>query len=103
MNESDKVTMPVSTTTGTSDTCKAVSNEKTGGVDTSENILAPTGKKGCRWLFVTHEEIIPHELIAAWNEVTIGTNAVLKIEPGILHIQCRNLEKAKKLVGKLVN
>ncbi len=61
---------------------------------------AKTRKKGCKWLYVTHDEANVDELLQAWDKVENLTNVTFKIEPSIFHIQCRSLSVAKKLVSK---
>ncbi|KAM8930145.1 tRNA wybutosine-synthesizing protein 3 homolog [Pelodytes ibericus] len=52
-------------------------------------------KQNCSWLFVTHEICSPEQVLAALQK-SVG-NAVLKFEPLVLHIQCRQLEDAQLL------
>jgi tRNA(Phe) wybutosine-synthesizing methylase Tyw3 len=54
-------------------------------------------KKGCKWLFTSHENVKEDDLL---NSVDPNEgNNILKYEPLILHVQCRTLESAKLLVS----
>ncbi|XP_069029377.1 tRNA wybutosine-synthesizing protein 3 homolog isoform X1 [Embiotoca jacksoni] len=50
-------------------------------------------KKNCVWLFVTHHKCTSDDLICGVARST--GNSVLKFEPFVLHVQCRNLENAQ--------
>lgn len=63
-------------------------------------------KKGCHWLICSHETVDADTVWKILNneesvpsEVTDDMSGIrtLKFEPFILHVQCRNLEAAKKL------
>ena len=56
-------------------------------------------KKGCKWLYVTHDEIKSDEFMVCWRNLPEGSYAVFKIEPSIFHVQCRTLSSAKELVS----
>lgn len=58
-------------------------------------------KKGCQWILVKHDLITPED--NAWQKVLENQNReegvlTLKFEPFILHVQCRHLDAAKKLL-----
>ncbi|XP_041363404.1 tRNA wybutosine-synthesizing protein 3 homolog isoform X2 [Gigantopelta aegis] len=59
------------------------------------NECHPVKKKGCHWLFTSHDCIKTSELVASLDGIT--GKAVFKFEPFILHVQCRTLEDAQKL------
>ncbi|XP_066994060.1 tRNA wybutosine-synthesizing protein 3 homolog isoform X1 [Anabrus simplex] len=52
-------------------------------------------KKGCKWLYTTHDLVNVEEFLSKVDS-TEG-DLVLKFEPMILHIQCISLEKAKSV------
>ncbi|XP_040607496.1 tRNA wybutosine-synthesizing protein 3 homolog isoform X1 [Mesocricetus auratus] len=52
-------------------------------------------KQHCRWLLVTHRPCVKDDVVAALKGAT--SNAVLKFEPFILHVQCRTLQDAQTL------
>ncbi|XP_041481817.1 tRNA wybutosine-synthesizing protein 3 homolog isoform X1 [Lytechinus variegatus] len=52
-------------------------------------------KKGCKWLFVSHESASSSDLISALK-VSKG-DAIFKFEPFVLHVQCETIEHARKL------
>jgi tRNA wybutosine-synthesizing protein 3 len=54
-------------------------------------------KKGCKWLFTSHENIKEDDLLNSIDPME-GNN-ILKYEPLILHVQCRTLESAKLMVS----
>jgi tRNA wybutosine-synthesizing protein 3 len=54
-------------------------------------------KKGCKWLFTSHENIKEEDLLN--NIDPKEGNNILKYEPLILHVQCRTLESAKLMVS----
>ncbi|KAJ9589480.1 hypothetical protein L9F63_017297 [Diploptera punctata] len=58
-----------------------------------EDIVNGKRKKGCKWLYTTHENVKDDDLLRS-IQPNEGNN-VLKFEPMILHVQCRTLEKAK--------
>ena len=58
-------------------------------------------KKGCQWILVKHEAVRDED--QAWQKVLdrkVRDKGILtlKFEPFILHVQCRHLEAAKKLL-----
>lgn len=57
-------------------------------------------KQGCKWLLVSHYEVNLHEFMDAWRKAcSEGEGDVsFKVEAAILHVQCRRLSDAKKLV-----
>lgn len=73
------------------------------------SVTTPKLKKGCKWLLVSHDEVQPEELVNAYfgtpvekKESTVTSTGVrdvyFKMEPCILHVQCRALSNARKLV-----
>ncbi|XP_066507923.1 tRNA wybutosine-synthesizing protein 3 homolog [Hoplias malabaricus] len=58
-------------------------------------------KQNCSWLFVTHEKFKKEDMLAAL-EKSLG-DAVLKFEPCVLHVQCRQLEDAQLLHSVAIN
>ncbi|XP_052034826.1 tRNA wybutosine-synthesizing protein 3 homolog [Apodemus sylvaticus] len=52
-------------------------------------------KQHCCWLLVTHKPCAKHDMMAALKGAT--SEAVLKFEPFILHVQCRTLQDAQAL------
>ncbi|XP_051021758.1 tRNA wybutosine-synthesizing protein 3 homolog isoform X2 [Acomys russatus] len=52
-------------------------------------------KQHCCWLLVTHKPCVKDDVMAALNGTT--SDAVLKFEPFILHVQCRTLQDAQLL------
>nr|XP_054769648.1 tRNA wybutosine-synthesizing protein 3 homolog [Lytechinus pictus] len=52
-------------------------------------------KKGCKWLFVSHESASSSDLISALK-VSEG-DAIFKFEPFVLHVQCETIEHARKM------
>ena len=62
---------------------------------TEENI-----KKGCQWILVKHDEVKKDD--QAWQKVIDNQQRegilTLKFEPFILHVQCRHIDAAKKLL-----
>ncbi|KAG8196166.1 hypothetical protein JTE90_007896 [Oedothorax gibbosus] len=52
-------------------------------------------KKGCNWMFITHDVTTPQLVIDALHNHT--GSAILKFEPFIMHIQCMSLEAAQAL------
>ena len=58
-------------------------------------------KKGCTWILVKHEAVSEED--EAWSKIKAHCGQhqgilTLKFEPFILHVQCRHLEAAKKLL-----
>ena len=57
-------------------------------------------KKGCTWILVKHEAVSVDD--DAWSKILEhrGQKGIctLKFEPFILHVQCRHMEAAKKLM-----
>lgn len=58
-----------------------------------EDLTNGNHKKGCKWLFTSHENIKEDDLLNSIDPKE-GNN-VLKYEPLILHVQCCTLESAK--------
>ena len=56
-------------------------------------------KKGCKWLFVSHEEVSVDDIKNALKEIP-NEPIWLAIEPVILHVCCRTLDKALGLLSK---
>ncbi|KAK8814957.1 hypothetical protein WA556_006994 [Blastocystis sp. ATCC 50177/Nand II] len=56
--------------------------------------------KGGKWLFVEHRVVTPEELIAKTKEELPRCKGVtlFKLEPFVLHVQCRNWEKAQEML-----
>uniref|UniRef100_A0A8C2MXN1 tRNA wybutosine-synthesizing protein 3 homolog n=1 Tax=Cricetulus griseus TaxID=10029 RepID=A0A8C2MXN1_CRIGR len=52
-------------------------------------------KQHCCWLLVTHKPCVKDDVMAALKGAT--SNAVLKFEPFILHVQCQTLQDAQTL------
>ncbi|KAM9597441.1 tRNA wybutosine-synthesizing protein 3 homolog [Trichechus inunguis] len=52
-------------------------------------------KQNCCWLLVTHKPCIKDDVIVALKKV--NGDAILKFEPFILHVQCRQLKDAQLL------
>ncbi|CAL8088292.1 unnamed protein product [Orchesella dallaii] len=55
-------------------------------------------KKGCRWLLVSHEEVKADALQEAYFAYDGKIDSYFKMEPCILHVQCRTLSDARKLI-----
>ncbi|XP_029473896.1 tRNA wybutosine-synthesizing protein 3 homolog isoform X1 [Rhinatrema bivittatum] len=58
-------------------------------------------KKNCSWLLVTHQKCQKDDVIAALQRAS--GDAVLKFEPFVLHVQCRQLEDAQLLHSVALN
>ncbi|XP_030631107.1 tRNA wybutosine-synthesizing protein 3 homolog [Chanos chanos] len=58
-------------------------------------------KQNCSWLFVTHQKCEKADLCAGL-EKSVG-DAVLKFEPFVLHVQCKQLEDAQRLHSVAIN
>ena len=55
-------------------------------------------KSGCDWIHVGHDKVDCAEVIAKVKARAGSVGAlVIKFEPFILHVQCRDLEAAKRL------
>lgn len=55
-------------------------------------------KAGCEWIQVSHAELDPSEGFDALMKRTAGPGCVvLKFEPFVLHVQCRNMTEAQKV------
>ncbi|KAK3612463.1 hypothetical protein CHS0354_032077 [Potamilus streckersoni] len=54
-------------------------------------------KKGCQWIFTSHDLVESKEVIGSLKSV--NGNAVFKFEPFVLHAQCRNLTDAQTLLS----
>lgn len=52
-------------------------------------------KQNCHWLLVTHRPCVKDDLIVALNKA--NGDAILKFEPLVLHVQCRQLQDAQIL------
>ncbi|XP_019499585.1 PREDICTED: tRNA wybutosine-synthesizing protein 3 homolog isoform X2 [Hipposideros armiger] len=52
-------------------------------------------KKDCCWLLVTHRPCIKDDMVAALKKA--NGDAILKFEPLVLHVQCRQLQDAQIL------
>ncbi|XP_004699384.2 tRNA wybutosine-synthesizing protein 3 homolog [Echinops telfairi] len=52
-------------------------------------------KQNCCWLLVTHKPCIKDDVMVALKKA--GGDAILKFEPFILHVQCRQLQDAQLL------
>jgi len=57
-------------------------------------------KKGCQWILVKHEKVTTED--ESWEKIvnrkTREGILTLKFEPFILHVQCRGIDAAKKLL-----
>ncbi|KAL0965936.1 hypothetical protein UPYG_G00288180 [Umbra pygmaea] len=58
-------------------------------------------KQNCSWLFVTHKKCQIGDLVSALQKSR--GDAVLKFEPFLLHIQCRQIEDGQLLYSVAVN
>ena len=64
---------------------------------------APIGqsvrKAGCDWLRVSHEELRPDSVMDSLDTREAGTpgTVVLKFEPFVLHVQCRDVDTARRM------
>ena len=64
---------------------------------------APIGqsvrKAGCDWLTVSHEELRPDTVLDSLQSREVGRpgTIVLKFEPFVLHVQCRDTETARRM------
>ena len=56
-------------------------------------------KAGCDWLTVSHEELSPAAVLESLQsrEVERPGTIVLKFEPFVLHVQCRDTETARRM------
>jgi len=54
-------------------------------------------KKGCTWLHISHEAVETETIWKAVENRDGAAAVTLKFEPFILHVQCRDLEAAKRL------
>ncbi|XP_006831094.1 PREDICTED: tRNA wybutosine-synthesizing protein 3 homolog isoform X1 [Chrysochloris asiatica] len=52
-------------------------------------------KKNCCWLLVTHKPCVKDDVIVALKKAS--GDAILKFEPFVLHVQCRQLQDAQLL------
>ncbi|XP_023574038.1 tRNA wybutosine-synthesizing protein 3 homolog isoform X3 [Octodon degus] len=52
-------------------------------------------KQNCCWLLVTHKPCVKEDVMAALKKAS--GDAVLKFEPLVLHVQCRQLQDAQLL------
>ncbi|GIY18597.1 tRNA wybutosine-synthesizing protein 3 homolog [Caerostris darwini] len=62
---------------------------------TSVFVHSECRKKGCDWLFLSHDIVNYEDVIQALKNHT--GSAVLKFEPFVLHVQCSTIEDAQKL------
>ncbi|XP_054288122.1 tRNA wybutosine-synthesizing protein 3 homolog [Macrosteles quadrilineatus] len=53
-------------------------------------------KKGCKWILTSHEVVDPNQVVDKLS-TCVEKNMILKFEPFILHVQCRNVTAAKKM------
>uniref|UniRef100_A0A0B7AZI4 tRNA wybutosine-synthesizing protein 3 homolog n=1 Tax=Arion vulgaris TaxID=1028688 RepID=A0A0B7AZI4_9EUPU len=60
-----------------------------------ENLEKKVQKKGCKWLYVSHDPVVETDIENALKEL-IG-EAVLKFEPMVMHIQCQALDDAQRM------
>ncbi|XP_067936361.1 tRNA wybutosine-synthesizing protein 3 homolog [Watersipora subatra] len=67
--------------------------------NSSERIIR---KKGCDWLYVTHEEASKPQLKDALVKEPHPYTASFKFEPMIMHVQCSNIESAQKLMQTVI-
>ncbi|XP_034558840.1 tRNA wybutosine-synthesizing protein 3 homolog [Notolabrus celidotus] len=58
-------------------------------------------KQNCVWLFVSHQKCKPEELMSGLARSS--ADAVLKFEPFVLHVQCRQLKDAQLVHSVAVN
>ncbi|XP_069594392.1 tRNA wybutosine-synthesizing protein 3 homolog [Ranitomeya imitator] len=58
-------------------------------------------KQNCSWLFVTHDFCMREDVISGLQKAT--GDAVLKFEPFVLHVQCRELQDAQLLHGVAID
>nr|XP_003411277.1 tRNA wybutosine-synthesizing protein 3 homolog [Loxodonta africana] len=58
-------------------------------------------KQNCCWLLVTHKPCIKDDVIAALKKA--NGDAILKFEPFVLHVQCRQLKDAQLLHSAAVD
>ncbi|KAL3876412.1 hypothetical protein ACJMK2_034261 [Sinanodonta woodiana] len=65
-------------------------------VDNSDNDEISIKKKGCQWIFTSHDLVESKEVISCLKNV--DGNTVFKFEPFVLHAQCRNLTDAQTLL-----
>ncbi|XP_065192335.1 tRNA wybutosine-synthesizing protein 3 homolog [Sycon ciliatum] len=55
-------------------------------------------RKEGKWLYVSHDPVIPADVVAAVVSCPEQGDAWLKFEPMVLHVQCQSLEAAQKLL-----
>lgn len=53
-------------------------------------------KQNCCWLLVSHKPCVKDDVIVALKKA--NGDAILKFEPLVLHVQCRQLQDAQILV-----
>ncbi|XP_051712317.1 tRNA wybutosine-synthesizing protein 3 homolog isoform X3 [Oryctolagus cuniculus] len=58
-------------------------------------------KKQCCWLLVTHKPCVKEDMIVALRKA--NGDAILKFEPFVLHVQCRQLRDAQILHAVAIN
>lgn len=62
------------------------------------NVEKGVKKAGCDWILVSHTEQDPAQVFQTFSSRSLGPGCVvLKFEPFVLHVQCRDLVAAKKL------
>ncbi|XP_061175488.1 tRNA wybutosine-synthesizing protein 3 homolog [Saccostrea echinata] len=54
-------------------------------------------KKGCQWLYTTHDEAVYDAALESLQNLT--GDSVLKFEPFVLHVQCRSLSNAQSMLS----
>jgi len=55
-------------------------------------------KDKAKWLFVSHDKVDSDKLIYKINKLPDKKNIWFKFEPPIIHISCRNIDAAQKLL-----
>lgn len=61
-------------------------------------------KKGCKWLFMSHKKTELSDVMGSLTDDAIaGGSAVFKFEPFVLHVQCREIEDARKMHAAAVS
>jgi tRNA wybutosine-synthesizing protein 3 len=56
------------------------------------------GRKPAKWVFVSHEKTAPENIIEALSSYSGQKELWFRVEPMILHVRCRSLERAQSLV-----
>ncbi|XP_022317062.2 tRNA wybutosine-synthesizing protein 3 homolog [Crassostrea virginica] len=65
--------------------------------DNSEEGRTSVKKKGCQWLYTTHDEAHYDAAIASLRD--LSGDSVFKFEPFVLHVQCKSLSNAQSLLS----